>query len=161
MNDLCETIELLIEEQYLADLGEDEIRENFGRFVELCVGVIRAHVARPDRAERLLDHLAQTRTHALSKDIAAPEEAAVTGTERERLVVTVARQKRRMLRAMEACDPALLPLIEQARYRGAPAESGLVHRPARKPHQARHLEIALGLIAAGAALLAIQLLLFL
>ena len=107
MSKVKEAIEAMIEESYLLGLSEDEIRQDFKRFIDTCYHVLQANVKDRGVISQLTESLAREQTCIL---IADREENATelveleTGSEpvpkdaREAFAEKAARRKRQILR---------------------------------------------------------------
>ncbi len=125
MSRVKEAIEEMIEESYLLGLSEDEIRQDFSRFIDTCYTVVQTHVRDRAAVSGLAEDLARERTCVLIADRNG-EEGAGTGsgadsdaavqTPREQFAERVARRKRLILRTIGAYDPRLVRLIDEQRF---------------------------------------------
>jgi hypothetical protein len=127
MSKVKEAIEAMIEESYLLGLSEDEIRQDFKRFIDTCYHVLQANVKDRGVISQLTESLAREQTCIL---IADREENATelveleTGSEpvpkdaREAFAEKAARRKRQILRTIASYDPSLVRLIDAQRFQG-------------------------------------------
>ena len=135
-----EAIEEMIEESYLLGLSEQEIRQDFKRFIDACYTVIQKNVKDRSVVSGLAESLAREQTVILIADRAEAggggdtglDEVAETDEEAERQALQefsekVARRKRQILRTIAQYDPQLVRLIDAARFQG---EGDEPHRPA-------------------------------
>ena len=115
-----EAIEEMIEESYLLGLSEQEIRQDFKRFIDACFTVIQENVK--DRA--VVSGLAESLAHEQTVLIAGRAEAGSgevsveEGAASREFSEKVARRKRQILRAIAEHDPALVRLIDAHRFQG-------------------------------------------
>lgn len=115
-----EAIEEMIEESYLLGLSEQEIQQDFKRFIDACSTVIQENVK--DRA--LVSGLVESLAHEQTVPIAGRAEAGSgevsveEGTASREFSERVARRKRQILRAIAEHDPALVRLIDAHRFQG-------------------------------------------
>lgn len=139
MSKVKEAIEEMIEESYLMGLSEQEIRQDFKRFIETCYAVIHNHIKDRDVVSGLAENLAREQTCILIADRAegagsGVEVAAEADRERspeEEFSERVARRKRQILRTIAKYDPRLVRLIDAQRFKG---EMGATNRPVlRRP----------------------------
>lgn len=137
-----EAIEEMIEESYLLGLSEQEIRQDFKRFIDACFTVIQQNVK--DRA--VVSGLAESLAHEQTVLIAgraepgSDEVSVEEGAASREFSEEVARRKRQILRAIAEHDPALVRLIDAHRFQGdaedprrLPAAPGRRRRPAPWP----------------------------
>ena len=123
MTEVNEAIEEMIEESYLLGLTESEIREDIGRFVEMCWKVIREHVRDKKVMSELAERLEEARASAFIADQIDKERGGMfkhdgtPKTHQELIAEKAARNKRRLLRAIRECNPKLVELIDKERYR--------------------------------------------
>lgn len=144
MTEVNESIEEMIEESYLLGLTEGQIKDDIGRFVETCWRVIREHVTDRDVLNELAERLEEARTSALLEDriayaggVGNVKTDGTSKTQQELMAEKAARNKRRLLRAIRDCDPRLMELIENERYRLAKIRSGEDTLPSAPPEKRR------------------------
>lgn len=125
MSKVKEAIEEVIEESYLLGLSEDEIRQDFTRFIDTCYSVIHANVKDREAISGLTEDLAREKTCILIADRAQNAEGAANlevqegGAERdsqELFAEKVARRKRMILKTIGDYDPRLVRLIDEQRF---------------------------------------------
>ena len=110
-----EAIEEMIEESYLLGLSEQEIRQDFKRFIDACFTVIQENVK--DRA--VVSGLAEQTVLISGRAEAGSGEVSVEeGAASREFSEKVARRKRQILRAIAEHDPALVRLIDAHRFQG-------------------------------------------
>ena len=68
MSKVKEAIEEMIEESYLLGLSEDEIRQDFKRFIDTCFHVVQENVKDRDVISQLAESLAREQTCILIAD---------------------------------------------------------------------------------------------
>ena len=137
-----EAIEEMIEESYLLGLSEQEIRQDFKRFIDACFTVIQENVK--DRA--VVSGLAESLAHEQTVPIAGRAEAGSGEVSVDDEAVSrefseeVARRKRQILRVIAEHDPDLVRLIDAQRFQGdgeEPRRASAVlsrrRRPAPRP----------------------------
>lgn len=148
MSKVKEAIEEVIEESYLMGLSEQEIRQDFKRFIETCYAVIHDNIKDREVVSGLAENLAREQTCILIADRvegagSALEEAAETEQVRspeEEFSERVARRKRQILRTIAKHDPRLVRLIDAQRFKGEvemasrPASRRPVWRPSWRPN---------------------------
>ena len=134
-----EAIEEMIEESYLLGLSEQEIRQDFKRFIDACFAVIQENVK--DRA--VVSGLAESLEHeqtvliAGRAEVGSGEISVEEGAASREFSEEVARRKRQILRAIAEHDPALVRLIDAQRFQGdgeEPRRASAV--PSRRPRPA-------------------------
>jgi len=143
MSKVKEAIEEMIEESYLLGLSEQEIRQDFKRFIDTCFAVIHDHIKDRDVVSGLAENLAREQTCILIADRA---EAAAAGVEvepeaaeardpDEEFSERVARRKRQILRTIARHDPRLVRLIDAQRFKGKMGAPGrpVLRRPVWRP----------------------------
>jgi hypothetical protein len=120
-----EAIEEMIEESYLLGLSEQEIRQDFKRFIDTCYAVIHGHIRDRGVVSGLAESLAREKTCLLIADRAegmvADLEMCDDGTIKppnELFAEKVARRKRQILKAIAQHDPQLVRLIDAQRFQG-------------------------------------------
>jgi hypothetical protein len=125
-----EAIEEMIEESYLLGLSEQEIRQDFKRFIDACYAVIQDNVKDRTVVSGLAESLAREQTVILIADRAeggtdelAVDEVGDDKDKRERAASQefsekVARRKRQILRTIAEHDPSLVRLIDAHRFQG-------------------------------------------
>jgi len=126
MSSVKEAIEEIIEESYLLGLSEDEIRQDFKRFIDTCFTVIQSHVKNREVISGLTEDLTREKTCILIADHAGEgdSEVSVDGVEdvgegvQEAFAEKVARRKRLILKAIADYDPQLVRLIDEQRFQG-------------------------------------------
>ena len=124
MANVKDAIEEMIEESYLLGLSEDEIREDFKRFIDTCYTVIEANVKNREAISGLAEGLAREKTCILIADHLDEYEDSFTGEASEVKEVQdaftekVARRKRMILKAIADYDPQLVRLIDEERFQG-------------------------------------------
>ena len=147
--DVKDIVDEAILESHLFGLTEDEIWADLEYFAKCCERVVRQRV-KDDRAlAELLEKLSQVKTCTLVSEtsIAPDRPFRANGSlksPRERFPQRAARNKRVMLKAMEDCDPRMIPLVQKELYRSSPK------RPRqRKPlsHGARILVLRIAYVA--------------
>ncbi len=124
-----EAIEEMIEESYLLGLSEQEIRQDFQRFIDACFVVIQENVKDRTVVSELTESLAHEQTvHIAGRaeggagevsvgDVEETEEGGQGAASRE-FSEKVARRKRWILRAIADHDPSLVRLIDAHRFQG-------------------------------------------
>lgn len=122
-----EAIEEMIEEAYLMGLSEEEIRQDFKRFLDTCNSVIRKNVKDRHMMSGLADSLAREQTCILIADrvesgTAEPDVAQETAEVENAFAEKVARRKRQILKTIAEYDPRLVKLIDAHRFKGDPRE---------------------------------------
>ena len=124
MASVKDAIEEMIEESYLLGLSEDEIREDFRRFIDTCYTIIQANVKNREAISGLAEDLAREKTCILIADHSVEEEAEFDAAEgevkdpQEAFAEKVARRKRLILKAIADYDPQLVRLIDEQRFQG-------------------------------------------
>ena len=116
----------MIEESYLLGLSEQEIRQDFKRFIDACYAVIHENVKDREVVTGLAENLAREQTVILIADrsdgstAAELAEEAATGSRAtsEDFCEKVARRKRQILRTIAKYDPELVRLIDEHRFQG-------------------------------------------
>ena len=144
MSKVKEAIEEMIEESYLMGLSEQEIRQDFKRFIDTCYAVIQQNVRDRDVVSGLAENLAREQTCILIADRAEAAESGVevaeeTGNARspeEEFSERVARRKRQILRTIAKHDPRLVRLIDAQRFQGdmEPPVRPALRRPGWEPN---------------------------
>ena len=123
MSRVKEAIDELIEESYLLGLSEEEIRQDFKRFIDACYVVIQAKIK--DRAviNGLTENLAREKTCILIADrteaggaMEMPEGAGKDSG--DSFAEKVAHRKRMILKTIAEYDPKLVRLIDEHRFQG-------------------------------------------
>lgn len=133
-----EAIEEMIEESYLLGLSEQEVRQDFKRFIDTCYYVIQKNVKDRQAVSHLAESLAREQTVILIADRAEadrtevadgsaviPDEVAEDTDEARathEFSEKVARRKRQILRTIADVDPRLVRLIDEQRFQGEPEE---------------------------------------
>ena len=123
MANVKDAIEEMIEESYLLGLSEDEIRDDFRRFIDTCYTVIQANVKNREAISGLAEDLAREKTCILIADHSGEEETAFeeegeVKDPQEAFAEKVARRKRMILKAIADYDPQLVRLIDERRFQG-------------------------------------------
>jgi hypothetical protein len=123
MSKVKEAIEEMIEESYLLGLSEDEIRQDFKRFIDTCFHVVQENVKDRDVISQLAESLAREQTCILiaDREESGTESVAMetnSKDEREAFAEKVARRKRQILRTIASYDPSLVRLIDAQRFQG-------------------------------------------
>ena len=123
MASVKDAIEEMIEESYLLGLSEDEIRDDFRRFIDTCYTVIEANVKNREAISGLAEDLAREKTCILIADhsveeVAFGEEGSEVKDLQEAFAEKVARRKRMILKAIADYDPQLVRLIDEQRFQG-------------------------------------------
>ncbi|MEE2659169.1 MAG: hypothetical protein VX733_11740 [Candidatus Latescibacterota bacterium] len=122
-----EAIEEVIEESYLLGLSQEEIRQDFKRFIDACYTVIQQNVRNQEIVTGLVESLAREQTLILiAEGAGTAEEVAVVDGEKEKaqrqaiqdFSEKVARRKRQILRTVAEYDPKLVRLIDAQRFQG-------------------------------------------
>ena len=97
MSNVKEAIEEIIEESYLLGLSEDEIRQDFKRFIDTCFNVIQSHVKNREAISGLTEDLTREKTCILIADHAGEGDSEVNAA---------------------GDDPHLVRLIDEQRFQG-------------------------------------------
>ena len=124
MANVKDAIEEMIEESYLLGLSEDEIREDFKRFIDTCYTVIEANVKNREAVSGLAEGLAREKTcilivdHLGEDEDGIVEEASEVKEVQDAFTEKVARRKRMILKAIADYDPQLVRLIDEERFQG-------------------------------------------
>ncbi len=126
MSSVKEAIEEIIEESYLLGLSEDEIRQDFKRFIDTCFTVIQSHVKNREVISGLTEDLTREKTCILIADHAVEGDNQVVATSagdvgegvQEAFAEKVARRKCLILKAIADYDPQLVRLIDEQRFQG-------------------------------------------
>ncbi|MGY8822421.1 MAG: hypothetical protein ACKVJG_00525 [Candidatus Latescibacterota bacterium] len=126
MSNVKEAIEEIIEESYLLGLSEDEIRQDFKRFIDTCFNVIQSHVKNREAISGLTEDLTREKTCILIADHAGEGDSEVNAAGegdladgmQEAFAEKVARRKRLILKAIADYDPHLVRLIDEQRFQG-------------------------------------------
>ena len=120
MADIRENIEEMIEESYLLGLSEQEIRQDFKRFIDTCYTVIHENIKDRDVVTGLAESLAREQTCILIADRGDGPSSVEVGQDSgiEEFSEKVARRKRQILRAIGKYDPQLVRLIDAQRFQG-------------------------------------------
>jgi VIT1/CCC1 family predicted Fe2+/Mn2+ transporter len=120
-----EAIEEMIEESYLLGLSEQEIRQDFKRFIDTCYAVIHDHIRDRSVVSGLAESLAREKTVLLIADRAEGMVAdlemgdeGIIKSPSEVFAEKVARRKRQILKAIAQHDPQLVRLIDAQRFQG-------------------------------------------
>lgn len=137
-----EAIEEMIEESYLLGLSEQEVRQDFKRFIDTCYTVIQKNVKDRQAVSHLAESLAREQTVILIADRADADRASAAdvadppagveldGETKEQdedraaqeFSEKVARRKRQILRTIADVDPRLVRLIDEQRFQGESEE---------------------------------------
>ena len=129
MASVKDAIEEMIEESYLVGLSEDEIRQDFRRFIDTCFTVIQANVKNREAISGLAEDLAREKTcilivdHVGEGEAAFDEEGGEAKDAQEAFAEKVARRKRLILKAIADYDPQLVRLIDEQRFQGEVKET--------------------------------------
>ena len=128
MSRVKEAIDELIEEAYLLGLSEEDILEDFRRFIATCHTVIHQHIKDREILDVLFESLDREKAPILMADRAegAREEGLIKGAD-EALAEKVARCKRQIIKVIVQCDPRLEEFIEEQRFQG-PARQEKIRR---------------------------------
>ena len=124
MANVKDAIEEMVEESYLLGLSEDEIREDFKRFIDTCYTVIEANVKNREAISGLAEGLAREKTciliadHLDEDEDGFTEEASEVKEVQDAFTEKVARRKRMILKAIADYDPQLVRLIDEERFQG-------------------------------------------
>ncbi len=124
-----EAIEEMIEESYLLGLSEQEIRQDFKRFIDACFAVIQENVKDRTVVSELTEGLAREQTVLIADQAeGGPAEVSVgdveetdqdgQGAASREFSEKVARRKRSILRVIADHDPSLVRLIDAHRFQG-------------------------------------------
>ena len=144
MSKVKEAIEEVIEESYLLGLSQQEIRQDFKRFIDTCYNVIHENIKDREVVSGLAENLAREQTCILIADrtdgTGEVEVASGTPTAKERESVDefserVARRKRQILCTIAKYDPQLVRMIDAQRFQGDGEEEEarvMIRRPAWK-----------------------------
>ena len=162
MSKVKEAIEEMIEESYLLGLSEQEIRQDFKRFIDTCYAVINDNVKDRDVISGLAENLAREQTCILIADRAEAEADGVEVAAETEKVKTpeadfserVARRKRQILRTIAKYDPRLVRLIDAQRFQGDAEEPvrASLRRPVWRPRwQPNWEQLRVHLLKAGYA----------
>ncbi|MBT3344602.1 MAG: hypothetical protein HN404_16490 [Gemmatimonadetes bacterium] len=137
-----EAIEEMIEESYLLGLSEQEVRQDFKRFIDTCYTVIQKNVKDRQAVSHLAESLAREQTVILIADRADADRASaaevadppagieldgeIEAQDEDRAAQEfsekVARRKRQILRTIADVDPRLVRLIDEQRFQGESEE---------------------------------------
>lgn len=120
-----EAIEEVIEESYLMGLSEQEICEDFRRFIDTCYEVLYRNIKNREVLNGLAETLEREQTFVLMADYAeersaqlgAGEDSAIRSLS-EIFAEKAARRKRQILRTIAQYDPQLVRLIDAQRFQG-------------------------------------------
>jgi hypothetical protein len=149
MPGVTEAIEEMVEESYLLGLSEDEIRQNFLRFIDTCHAVVRTHVRDRAAGSGLAERLAREKTLLQIADRAQAARGSSAVAEGPGVPVPeaadgfaerVARRKRVVLRTIGAFDPRLVRLIDERRFQAGtgPSQGSGPRRPDWRQAWARY-----------------------
>ena len=143
MSKVKEAIEEVIEESYLLGLSQQEIRQDFKRFIDTCYSVIHDHIKDRDVVSGLAESLAREQTCILiadrkggsaEVDVGAEDEAGKAEETVDEFSERVARRKRQILRTIAKYDPQLVRMIDAQRFQGDGDEAVRVYRrPSWRP----------------------------
>ena len=121
MSRVKEAVDCLIEESYLLGLSEEEIRQDFKRFIDGCYAVIETEVKDRSVITGLAENLAREKTCILiadrtemGADVEIQEEE--DKSEIDSFAERVARRKRMILKTIADYDPQLVRLIDEHRF---------------------------------------------
>ena len=137
MSKVKEAIEEVIEESYLLGLSQQEIRQDFKRFIDTCYSVIHENVKDRDVVSGLAESLAREQTCILIADRKSGSAQVEVGTEDDTVKEgesvdefseRVARRKRQILRTIAKYDPQLVRMIDAQRFQGDGDEPVRVYR---------------------------------
>ena len=137
MSKVKEAIEEVIEESYLLGLSQQEIRQDFKRFIDTCYSVIHENVKDRDVVSGLAESLAREQTCILIADrnsgsaqvgVGAEADTVKEGETVDEFSERVARRKRQILRTIAKYDPQLVRLIDAQRFQGDGDEPVRVYR---------------------------------
>jgi len=123
MSRVKEAIEEIIEESYLMGLSEQEICEDFRRFIDTCYEVLYQNLKNREALNGLAETLEREQTFVLMADY-AEERRAQLGEDspikslNEIFAEKAARRKRQILRTIAQYDPQLVRLIDAHRFQG-------------------------------------------
>ncbi|NKB66846.1 MAG: hypothetical protein GKR89_07290 [Candidatus Latescibacteria bacterium] len=128
MSRVKEAIDELIEEAYLLGLSEEDILEDFRRFIATCHTVIHQHIKDREILDELFESLDREKAPILMADRAEGtlEEGVIKGAD-EALAEKVARCKRQIIKVIAQCDPRLEDLIDAQRFQGPVSGERLRH----------------------------------
>jgi hypothetical protein len=168
MPDIRESINEMIEESYLLNLSESEIKADLDRFVEICGRVVYENIHDRKQMQELTEKLARARALSLIEDHQDDEfepaldedDDRTTPSARDHFVERVARNKRLILKAVRECDPRLEGLIDEARFPTTGTPPSSPPAPDQPKPKAKAKDLALKTVYA-VALLAILLLVYL
>jgi len=145
MSKVKEAIEEVIEESYLLGLSQQEIRQDFKRFIDTCYSVIHENVKDRAVVSGLAESLAREQTCILIADRKSGSAQVEVGTEADTVKEgesvdvkegesvdefseRVARRKRQILRTIAKYDPQLVRMIDAQRFQGDGDEPVRVYR---------------------------------
>lgn len=123
MSRVKEAIEEIIEESYLMGLSEQEICEDFRRFIDTCYDVLYRNLKNREALNGLAETLEREQTFVLMADY-AEERRSQLGEDspikslNEIFAEKAARRKRQILRTIAQYDPQLVRLIDAHRFQG-------------------------------------------
>lgn len=139
MSRVKEAIEEIIEESYLMGLSEQEICEDFRRFIDTCYDVLYKNLKNREALNGLAETLEREQTFVLMADYAEErrsqlgEDSPIKSLD-EIFAEKAARRKRQILRTIAQYDPQLVRLIDAHRFQGEFKEPA---RPRRAAWRAR------------------------
>lgn len=123
MSRVKEAVDVLIEESYLLGLSEEEIRQDFKRFIESCYAVIETEVKDRSIITGLAENLAREKTCILiadrtemGADVEIQEQEEDDKSEIDSFAERVAHRKRMILKTIADYDPQLVRLIDEHRF---------------------------------------------
>jgi hypothetical protein len=123
MTRVKEAIEEIIEESYLMGLSEQEICEDFRRFIDTCYEVLYKNLKNREALNGLAETLEREQTFVLMADYAEErrsqlgEDSSIKSLD-EIFAEKAARRKRQILRTIAQYDPQLVRLIDAHRFQG-------------------------------------------
>ena len=127
MTRVKEAIEEIIEESYLMGLSEQEISEDFKRFIDTCYEVLYKNLKNREALNGLAETLEREQTFVLMADY-AEERRSQLGEDspikslNEIFAEKAARRKRQILKTIAQFDPQLVRLIDAHRFQGESKE---------------------------------------
>ena len=147
MSRVKEAIDELIEESYLLGMSEEEIREDFKRFIDACYAVIQAEIKDRQVINGLTENLAREKTCILIADRSEAgsgnlevQEGEQGKADSEAFAEKVAHRKRMILKTIGEYDPHLVRLIDEHRFQGNYVEEEQLKRPKFKGERGRNWE---------------------
>ena len=127
MTRVKEAIEEIIEESYLMGLSEQEICEDFRRFIDTCYEVLYKNLKNREALNGLAETLEREQTFVLMADYEEErrtqlgEDSSIKSLN-EIFAEKAARRKRQILRTIAQYDPQLVRLIDAHRFQGESKE---------------------------------------